>query len=110
MWLQKNAVNMLITWSADIISWCYDQYCGTKTKNLIAFKSQISDQYAQKIPEMFRNERKLHRNCQITHQQNILRISVDRPSSKYLLRKFFVLLFECSKNRNNMNKTKALLQ
>ena len=74
MWLQKNAVKMLITWSDDVISWCYDQNCGTKTKTLIAFESQISAQNAQKIPETFRNERKIHRNYQITYKQNKLRI------------------------------------
>ena len=74
MWSQKNAVKMLITWSDDVISWCYDQNCGTKTRTLIAFESQISAQNAQKIPETFRNERKLHRNYQITYKQNILRI------------------------------------
>ena len=74
MWLQKNAVKMLITWTDDVISWYNVQNCGTKTKTLIAFVSQISAQSAQKIPETFRNERKLHRSYQITYKQNMLRI------------------------------------
>ena len=77
MWLQKNAVKMLITWSNDVISWCFDKNCGTKTKTLITFESQIIAQNAQKFPQTFRNERKLQRNYQITYKQNILRIPLD---------------------------------